>query len=115
MYNTDKALKDDYNTNANYRRYNYRLNTDIDITKTTPLKLGVSGWLSKRNSPGLGDADVWVNFWLYRHSYPFTLFQRSVPAVGTGNKTNPWVAATQTGFNENWEMGFRQILRWNRI
>ncbi len=53
MYNTDKALKDDYNTNANYRRYNYRLNTDIDITKTTLLKLGVSGWLSKRNSPGL--------------------------------------------------------------
>ena len=45
--NTDKALKDDYNTNANYRRYNYRLNTDIDITKTTLLKLGVSGWLSK--------------------------------------------------------------------
>ncbi len=50
MYNTDKALKDDYNTNANYRRYNYRLNTDIIITKTTLLKLGVSGWLSKRNS-----------------------------------------------------------------
>ncbi|MCS2969004.1 hypothetical protein NXW94_30540 [Bacteroides ovatus] len=23
MYNTDKALKDDYNTNANYRRYNF--------------------------------------------------------------------------------------------
>lgn len=41
MYNTDKALKDDYNTNANYRRYNYRLNTDIDITKTTLLKLGI--------------------------------------------------------------------------
>src|SRR5690606_41729503 len=25
-----------------------------------------------------------------------------VPAVGTGNQTNPWVVATQTGFNENW-------------
>lgn len=25
-----------------------------------------------------------------------------IPAIGSGNKTNPWVAATQTGFNENW-------------
>lgn len=33
MYNTDSSLKGDYNTNADYRRYNYRMNTDIDITK----------------------------------------------------------------------------------
>lgn len=105
MYNTDKALKDDYNTNANYRRYNYRLNTDIDITKTTLLKLGVSGWLSKRNSPGLGDADVWGELFGYTAIRTPLLYSNGrVPAVGTGNKTNPWVAATQTGFNENWEM-----------
>ena len=104
MYNTDKALKDDYNTNANYRRYNYRLNTDIDITKTTLLKLGVSGWLSKRNSPGLGDADVWGELFGYTAIRTPLLYSNGrVPAVGTGNKTNPWVAATQTGFNENWE------------
>ena len=35
MYNTDSSLKGDYNTNADYRRYNYRMNTDIDITKST--------------------------------------------------------------------------------
>ncbi|HEX3009798.1 MAG TPA: SusC/RagA family TonB-linked outer membrane protein, partial [Bacteroidales bacterium] len=40
MYKTDEALRDDYNTNANYKRWNYRLNTDIDITKTTVLKVG---------------------------------------------------------------------------
>lgn len=62
MYNTDESLKDDYNTNAAYHRWNYRLNTDIDITKTTLLKVGVAGFLSKRNSPGLGDGDVWGNF-----------------------------------------------------
>ena len=104
MYNTDKALKNDYNTNANYRRYNYRLNTDIDITKTTLLKLGVSGWLSKRNSPGLGDTDVWGELFGYTAIRTPLLYSNGrVPAVGTGNKTNPWVAATQTGFNENWE------------
>ena len=91
MYNnTDKALKDDYNTNANYRRYNYRLNTDIDITKTTLLKLGVSGWLSKRNSPGLGDTDVWGELLAIPPFVPPLLYSNGrVPAVGTGNKTKP--------------------------
>ncbi|MCS3044267.1 hypothetical protein NXW65_24140 [Bacteroides thetaiotaomicron] len=53
MYNTDESLKDDYNTNAAYHCWNsYRLNTDIDITKTTLLKVGVAVIiLSKRNSP----------------------------------------------------------------
>ncbi|MFV0417478.1 MAG: SusC/RagA family TonB-linked outer membrane protein [Dysgonomonas sp.] len=104
MYNTDKTLQDDYNTNANYKRWNYRMNTDIDITKSTLLKVGVSGSLSKRNSPGLGDSDVWGELFGYSAiRTPIYYSNGYVPAVGTGNKTNPWVAATQTGFNENWE------------
>ena len=55
MYKTDETLKKKYDTNANYRRWNYRLNVDIDITRTTVLKLGVAGNLNKRNSPGVGD------------------------------------------------------------
>ena len=104
MNNTDSSLKGDYNTNADYRRYNYRMNTDIDITKSTLLKLGVSGYLSKRNSPGLGDSDVWGELFGYTPIRTPVLYSNGyVPAVGTGNKTNPWVAATQTGFNENWK------------
>jgi TonB-linked SusC/RagA family outer membrane protein len=104
MYNTDSSLKDDYDTNANYERWNYRLNTDMNITQTTLLKVGVSGSLAKRNSPGLGDADVWGELFGYSPiSTPILYSNGYVPALGTGNKTNPWVAATQTGFNENWE------------
>lgn len=103
MYEIDKSLKDDYNTNANFKRWNYRLNTDIDVTKTTIAKIGVAGSLSKRNSPGLGDAFFWDS--LFGYSPIRTPVQYSngyVPAIGTGNLTNPWVVATQTGFNENW-------------
>lgn len=104
MYNTDDAIRNDYNTNANYRLWTYRLNTDMDITKTTLLKVGVSGSLSTRNSPGLGDNDVWGELFGYNPiRTPITYSNGYIPAVGTGNKTNPWVAATQTGFNENWE------------
>lgn len=103
MYNTDETLRHDYNTNANYKRWNYRLNTDIDITKTTILKVGVSGSLEKENSPGFGD-DVWGELFGYTPIRTPVLYSNGyVPAVGTGNKTNPWVAATQSGFNEVWE------------
>lgn len=104
MYHTDETLRKDYNTNANYKRWNYRMNTDIDITETTLLKVGLSGSLSKRNSPGLGDDDVWgVLFGYSPIRTPVMYSNGYVPAVGTGNQTNPWVVATQTGFNENWE------------
>jgi TonB-linked SusC/RagA family outer membrane protein len=103
MYNTDATLREDYNTNANYKRWNYRMNADINVTKTTLLKVGVSGSLSKRNSPGLGDGDVWGELFGYSAIRTPVMYSNGYfPAVGTGNQTNPWVAATQTGFNENW-------------
>lgn len=104
MYKTDQAIKNDYNTNADFKRWTYRLNTDVNVTRTTVLKLGVSGSLRKRNSPGLGDNDIWGELFGYTPvRTPIFYSNGYVPAVGTGNQTNPWVAATQTGFNETWE------------
>src|SRR5699024_5569562 len=103
MYKTDKTLREDYNTNADFKRYNYRLNTDVNVTKSTVLKLGVAGSLSKRNSPGLGDDWIWDQLFGYSPiRTPIVYSNGYVPAIGTGNQTNPWVASTQTGFNENW-------------
>lgn len=103
MYEVDKSLKNDYNTNANYKRWNYRLNADFNITSTTIAKLGVAGALSKRNSPGVGDNDFWGGLFGYSPVRTPILYSNGyVPAIGTGNQTNPYVMATQTGFNENW-------------
>ncbi len=104
MYKTDETLRNVYDTNANYRRTNYRMNVDMDITSTTLLRVGVSGSLAKRNSPGLGDNDVWGELFGYNAiSTPLLYSNGRIPAVGTGNRTNPWVSATQTGYNENWD------------
>jgi len=104
MYKTDETLRKDYDTNANYRRINYRMNVDMDITRTTLLKVGVSGSLAKRNSPGLGDNDVWGELFGYHAiSTPVLYSNGRIPALGTGNRTNPWVSATQTGYNESWD------------
>ena len=111
MYKTDQTLRDKYNTNANYKRWNYRLNVDIDITPTTVLKLGVSGDLNKRNSPGLGDDRVWGQLFGYNNILSPVMYSNGyVPQINIGrgdeasndNHVNPWVSATQTGYNEEW-------------
>lgn len=124
MYKNDKTLKD-YNTNSNLDRYNYRMNTDIDITPTTVLRTGVSGFLEKQNRAGLSqiyntyylsdDVSVstrivngdGINIWKSITGYsplatPMTYSNGLTPAYGTGEYTNPWVLATQSGYNESW-------------
>ncbi|GAB3020336.1 TonB-dependent receptor [Niabella terrae] len=103
MYKSDQALKD-YRTNANMSRWNYRVNYDLDVTKSTTLALGVSGFLEKQNFPGLNNLNIWYSLIGQNPvSIPFMYSNGLVPAFGTGNKTNPWVLATQTGYREHWQ------------
>lgn len=104
MYKTDDAVRKDYNTNPGSQRWNYRLNTDIDITKTTLVKVGVSGSLKKRNAPGQG-GNVWTSLMNQSPiSIPVMYSNGYVPAFGKDdNRSNPWVLATQTGYFEIWE------------
>ena len=103
MYKSDKALSD-YKTNAHMSRWNYRINYDMDVTKTTTLALGVSGFLEKQNFPGLNNLNIWYSLIGQSPvSIPFMYSNGLVPAHGTGNQTNPWVLATQTGYREHWQ------------
>ncbi|WP_423130291.1 SusC/RagA family TonB-linked outer membrane protein [Gaoshiqia sp. Z1-71] len=104
MYKTDQALKD-YNTNANFRKWTYRMNIDVDITKTTLLKAGISGSLQKQNDPGVGSDAIWTSLMGYNSiMVPQLYSDGKVPAYGNdgGDRFNPWVQATMTGYRENW-------------
>lgn len=104
MYKTDKSLKD-YNTNANFRKWTYRMNVDIDITKTTILKVGLSGSLQKQNDPGVGTTAIWTTLMGYNSiMMPLTYSDGKIPAwSGKEDNINPWTQATQTGYNESWK------------
>ncbi len=102
MYKVDENIKKDYDTNANSQLYNYRMNVDVDITKTTLVKVGISGSLRKMNEPGRA-----VNVWeaLMRQNpieIPAMYSDGRFPTRGVDADTNPWVLTTQTGYNETW-------------
>ena len=102
MYKTDKGLKE-YDTNANYRRWNYRMNVDLDLTKTTLLKVGVSGSLDKKNQPGGTASQVWISALSYNPiATPVKYKDGKWAAQGTNNQINPWFLVTQMGYAEKW-------------
>ena len=107
MYKNADVLKQDYNANANLRRWNYRMNTDIDITKTTLLRVGISGSLRFQNDAGKGSYVIWNSLTGYTPiASPIMFSNGRIPAVPdwvNDSRDNPWVAATQTGFRQNWQ------------
>lgn len=70
-----------YNSNFNYNRYNYRVNLDVNMTKTSLITLNIGGVLEKRNSPNVNQsADQ-----LFRQIYWAT------PMGGAGIVDGKWV------------------------
>lgn len=102
MYKTDEGLKE-YNTNANYRRWNYRMNIDLNLTKTTLLKVGISGSLDKQNQPGGSASQIWISALSYNPiATPVRYKDGKWAAQGTNNQINPWMLVTQMGYQEKW-------------
>ncbi len=114
MYKTDSNLKDRYNTNANYHRFNYRVNLDIDITPTTLLRIGTSGDLHVENAPGAINGEdpaasantVWNSLFGYNAILTPVMYSNGyTPMVNMGRddyRLNPWVMTTQTGYTQTW-------------
>jgi TonB-linked SusC/RagA family outer membrane protein len=122
MYKVDDALKD-YNTNASFNKYTYRLSVDMDITKSTLLTVGVSGSLRKQNDPGVGSDAIWTALMGYNAiTSPLVYSDGKIPASDDGDtnpdndmdRFNPWVQGTMTGYNESWSNNIQTTLNLNQ-
>ncbi len=66
-----KQLSLPYDFNFKYRRYNYRANLDLNLSRTTVVSLNVGGMVSNKNMPFSGEDNNQLFRWLYR-STPFS-------------------------------------------
>ncbi|MCK7557544.1 SusC/RagA family TonB-linked outer membrane protein [Chitinophaga sedimenti] len=98
LLNTD-ALQS-YDASTRFRRYNFTTNVSMDWTKTTKFELGVQGYVTQTNLPGINPEEAFANVMqtnpvLYPIMYPGGI----VPGVSSaGAQPNPYAQVTQTGY-----------------
>ena len=110
MSNESSAYKasDDskYNKGVGYDTYNYRLNLDINLTKTTKIYIGATGFMSINTRPSMGSSALGVSLtdWLWSSQakttpvkYPLRYSNGYLPAVGSGDQISPYVLLNYTG------------------
>ncbi|OJV33282.1 MAG: SusC/RagA family protein [Bacteroidales bacterium 36-12] len=99
IYKTEKET-----TNVSYERYNYRMNTDVDITKTTLLRVGVSGYLVNQTKPRPSSDEIWESLSnLTPLTVPRMYSNGLIPTYGTGGTMNPEVQLNKTGHKRVWQ------------
>lgn len=96
-YKVDKS--NPYSSNAGYNTYSFRLNLDIDLTKTTELKFNSDAFMSINNRPGsLTSTD---NIWKWQAEltpliFPLRYSNGELPSLDANN-VSPYVAINYYG------------------
>jgi len=103
-YDEESLLKTDalqsYDATTKFKRYNFTSNVSMNWTSTTKFDLGVQGYITNTNYPGVSPNDAFsdvmqTNPVLYPIMYPGNL----VPGVSSaGAQPNPYAEITQTGY-----------------
>lgn len=92
---TDKTLP--YDTSISLNRYNMRANVDLDITKTTTMRLNVGGYMQNRHGPNHSIDDLFSQAFVTSPIvYPTRYSDGTIPLAAY--RSNPWATATQSGY-----------------
>lgn len=118
-YQEDGIWKGDnlnaYNTNAKLKRYNFRANIDLNLTKYTELSLGLGGILVTSNYPGTGSGTIWNTIQQntpigYSPTYPDPADPSKSVYGGISSLINPYGQLTGTGFRTEWRNNIQSDL-----
>ncbi|WP_225874625.1 SusC/RagA family TonB-linked outer membrane protein [Pedobacter hiemivivus] len=115
LYKQDPTNK--FNTNANIKRYNFRSNVDLNLSKSLTMQLSLGGIIQNGNYPGFRAGDIFQSLKVISPiAFPVT----NPDGTPGGDRTylgwNPWGRSTQSGyltqdrstlqgtFGVNWDM-----------
>lgn len=97
---TERDYELPYDTSIKLNRYNMRANVDLDITKTTLLRLNVGGFMQNRRGPNVSVDDAFSNaFATAPNIHPARYSDGTIPVVNF--RVNPWATMTQSGYQTN--------------
>jgi TonB-linked SusC/RagA family outer membrane protein len=104
IFKQDSAIKNKYNTNVDYNKYNFRANVDVNLTPTSVLTLGLENIIVAQNYPGYGN-DSKVLWQAQANITPVTVpivySSGETPSYGSsGGMISPYVLLNQTGYRK---------------
>ncbi|WP_407429474.1 SusC/RagA family TonB-linked outer membrane protein [Arcticibacter sp.] len=98
IYKQDPANK--FNTNANIKRYNFRSNVDINLSKSLTMQLGLGGIIQNGNYPGFSAPDIFNSLKVISPiAYPITNPDGTPGGAQTFIGWNPWGRVSQSGYS----------------
>lgn len=97
IYKTDDLNK--YNTNAQLKRYNFRGNIEVSLSKSFTIDLDLGGIIQSRNYPGNSSWGIFGSLVTVPPiAYPVRNPDGTPGGAGTYIGSNPWGVATQSGY-----------------
>ena len=100
LFSKDPMLN--YNTGTYFRKFNFRANLDVNITKHTSLTLNLATTFEQKNQGGVGSENIWA-YALHTPAIMFPMVYSNGKFAGPGDKqgNNPYTELTQTGYKQN--------------
>ena len=111
ILNKDALFKQDeginkYDTDVNYKQYNFRANIDMNLTRSTIMSLGLETVLVTQNYPNIGNDSQAL--WDSQANMtpvisPLLFSSGQIPAYGTNNdQMSPYVLLNYTGYKKHY-------------
>lgn len=96
-YKVDKNSP--YSSNVGFNSYSYRINLDVNLTKSTKVFLGSDGFLSILTQPGIANTDyIWgAQSSLTPLTIPTQFTNGLLPGRGKSDQSSPYVMINRTG------------------
>lgn len=105
-YTTESGIyKEDnlnaYRTNDLIKRYNFRSNVDINLSKSLSISLGVAGIIQNGHYPGSSAPSIFSALGIISPiQYPITNPDGSAAGGASYLGNNPWALVTQSGYSD---------------
>lgn len=109
LYNAEKNPK--YDPNINYKRYNFRSNTDIDFDKNFSMSLSLFGSIEDKNSSRTSTAEMFT--WLLQTT-PNAFPVKYPNGLYGGSRVNPFVLLNENGYIQNFDSSLSGMLSATR-
>jgi TonB-linked SusC/RagA family outer membrane protein len=119
FYDQDGSYKvtkqNGYNPNLNFKRYDFRSNLDIDITKTTLLTMNLDAMLVSSRYPGLSAGSIWYESYLTPpNAFPIRYPDGKWAGPYNNGGSNPVNDIQNSGYNSEFRPTIQSVFSINQ-